>query len=198
MEIAQKASVVLLLITLAACTGHKPAKPQWQTDPQQCSWHWIEGSNLGLWAETCSFSTGQWTVSWSSQENAFLLKRDSEIRGVAVQPWPISAGLGTDSLSKELIKRGELKPDAPCVWKRVSMRAAPQTMAFFVLAPKAPDALGPTASGEVPEPLCGPYGASTHGVRYFIFDTRWPGQAIFVEEGQERPMFDPSSITVRR
>jgi hypothetical protein len=102
------------------------------------------------------------------------------------------------SLSEALIKKGYLKPDSPCVWKRVSMRPAPQTMAFFTLAPNAPEALGPTASGEVPEPLCGPYGASTHGVRYFITDTRWPDQAIFVEEGQERPLFDATSITVRR
>ena len=67
-----------------------------------------------------------------------------------------------------------------------------------MLSPASPQALGPTAQGEVPEPLCGPYGASTHGVRYFIVDLRWPGLAVFVDEGQERPMFDPASITVRR
>lgn len=193
-----KASVLLLMLSLAACTSHKPPKPQWQTDAQQCSWHWIEGGSRGLWAETCSLSTGRWSIAWSGQENAFLLQRDKEIRGIAVQPWSIRKETGIYSLSKELIKKGYLEPDAPCVWKRVPMRAAPQTMAFFILAPRAPEALGPTASGEVPEPLCGPYGASTHGVRYFITDTRWPDQAIFVEEGQERPMFDPTSITVRR
>jgi hypothetical protein len=32
-------------------------------------------------------------------------------------------------------------------------------------------------------------------VRYFVTDLRWPDRAIFVEEGQERPLFDPSSIT---
>jgi len=61
----------------------------------------------------------------------------------------------------------------------------------FGLAPSDPAALGPTATGEVP----GPYGASTHGVRYVITDLRCPGYAIFVEEGQERPLFEPRSIT---
>jgi hypothetical protein len=32
-------------------------------------------------------------------------------------------------------------------------------------------------------------------VRYFIVDRRWPDRVIFVNEGQERPMFDPESIT---
>jgi hypothetical protein len=187
----------LLLLTLGACSSYQPPKPQWQTDKQQCSWHWIEGGNLGLWAETCNLSTGQWTVGWSSTENAFVLKRDKDIQRIVIQRWEISPEKGIHSLSRELIKRGYLGPDAPCVWKRVAMRAAPRTMAFFVFAPAASDALSPTTSGEVPDPLCGPYGASTHGVRYFITDTRWPGQALFVEEGQERPMFDPVSITVR-
>lgn len=56
-------------------------------------------------------------------------------------------------------------------------------------------AFAPTATGEVPDPVCGIYGASTHGVRYFITDLRWPDRAIFVDEGQERPLFDPTSIT---
>ena len=72
---------------------------------------------------------------------------------------------------------------------------APRTIAFHILTPIDQAALSPTVSGDIPEPACGPYGASTHGVRYFVTDLRWPDRAIFVDEGQERPMFDPSSIT---
>jgi len=69
-------------------------------------------------------------------------------------------------------------------------------MAVHVLAPIHPVALAPTAAGEVPDPVCGPYCASTPGVRYSLTDLRWPNRAIFVEEGQERPLFYPSGITV--
>lgn len=69
-------------------------------------------------------------------------------------------------------------------------------MAFHVLAPIDPAALAPTLAGEVPDPVCGSYGASTHGVWYFITDLRWPDRAVLVEEGQERPLFDPASITL--
>jgi len=54
-----------------------------------------------------------------------------------------------------------------------------------------------TPSGDIPEPPCGPYGASTHGVRYFLVDLRQPDRLIFVDEGQDQPMFDPSSIVGR-
>lgn len=54
-----------------------------------------------------------------------------------------------------------------------------------------------TEQGEVPEPVCGAYGHSTHGVRYFITDLRWPELVIFVDEGQERPLFEPRSISFR-
>lgn len=63
-------------------------------------------------------------------------------------------------------------------------------------APSDPAALAPTPSGDIAEPVCGPYGAPTHGIRYFITDLRWLGRAVFVDEGPERPLSDPASITL--
>jgi hypothetical protein len=175
-----------------------PPMPQWQTDAQRCRWQWREGGGLGLWAETCRLSTGRWQVVWSEPRRAFVLQRDRVVVAVVVQSWPLPSGQDMDAVSQALTEAGHLAVGAPCRWKAVPMRPAPRTMAFYVLSPQDPGALGPTALGEVPDPVCGPYGASTHGVRYFIVDLRWTGRAIFVNEGQERPMFDPLSVAVLR
>ncbi len=111
-----------------------------------------------------------------------------------MQLWPLPRGQGMDGLTRALTAAGALAPEAPCHWQVIAHRPAPRTVAFWALVPKHPQALAPTAQGEVPAPVCGTHGASTHGVRYFIVDLCWAGMAVFVDEGQERPMFDPASI----
>lgn len=188
--------ILLVPLHLAATGSHRPPAPDWQTSVDDCSWHWREGGGIGLWAEVCTFNHKEWRVSWLEERAAFVTWAGTEISGVAVQPWRVPGGSGIETLTEVLVQTGNLAADAQCEWRSVALRPAPRTMAFFALAPSASDALAPTASGEIPEPPCGPYGASTHGLRYFIVDLRWPERAIFVEEGQERPLFDSSSITI--
>lgn len=196
-----RAATVSLLFALAAPAaglangGTHPPMPDWQTDAASCAWHWREGGGIGLWGETCVLGGATWQVVWDDARGAFVTRRDDVDMGIAVQVFAVPPGAGIDALGETLIGAGALEAGAPCTWQAVALRAAPRTMAFHVLAPSDPGALGPTAQGEVPDPLCGPYGASTHGVRYFITDLRWPGRAIFVDEGQERPLFAPASIT---
>ena len=172
-----------------------PAMPDWQTDANSCAWHWLEGGGIGLWAESCRFNGATWQVAWDQGLAAFVTRKDDSVMGLAVQSFPLASGAGIAALSETLVEAGSLDANAPCIWQAVALRPAPRTMAFHVLTPTDPTALSPTLSGDIPEPACGPYGASTHGVRYFVTDLRWPDRAVFVEEGQERPMFDPASIT---
>lgn len=194
-------SLICALLALAGCSAatHRsstlPAKPTGQTDAQACTWQWREGGGLGLWTETCRFNGKHWETVFDAKRAAFVTRRDNEIVGIAVQSFAIPAGADITSLSHALIAEGGLKADAPCEWRNIALRPAPRTTAFFALTPSDPATLGPTPQGEVPDPVCGAYGASTHGVRYFVTDLRWPDRAIFVEECQERPLFDPASIT---
>ena len=196
MHAARLAGLLVLAASGLVQAGgqNRPPLPEWQTDAQHCTWHWREGDGLGLWAETCRLSTGQWAVGWNAQRNAFVQLHENRVERVVVQSWPLPPERGVAALTRVLTDAGHLAADADCRWQSVPIRPAPRTTTFFVLAPAAPDALGPTAQGEIPDPLCGPYGVSTHGVMYFISDLRWPARAIFVDEGQERPMFDPASI----
>ena len=174
----------------------QPPQPGWQTDAANSSWKWREGGGIGLWTEECRFNNGKWRVIWDKRRSAFVIRNGKTDMGIAVQPFALSEASDVTIVSQRLVETGYLKADAECSWQSAAVRPAPRTMAFHVLAPVHPDAHAPTAQEEVPEPICGPYGTSTHGVRYFMTDLRWPSLAVFVEEGQERPLFDPASITV--
>lgn len=172
-----------------------PPAPGWRTEAEGCSWSWREGGEIALWAETCDIDGRIWQVLWDDARAAFVTRRDDADMGIAVQVFSLPGGEIT-ALSDTLVAAGNLEPEAACTWRAVALRPAPRSRAFHVLTPDDPAALAAADSGEIPEPVCGPYGASTHGVRYFMTDLRWAGRAIFVEEGQERPLFDPSSITL--
>ena len=174
----------------------RPPHPDWQSDAANCSWIWREGGGIGLWTEECRFKNGKWRVVWNKRRSAFVIRNGKIDMGIAVQPFALPVASDITILSQRLIKAGHLNAEAECRWQSAAVRPALRTMTFHVLAPIHPDALAPTAQGEIPDPICGPYGTSTHGVRYFMTDLRWPSLAVFVELGQERALFDPVSITV--
>jgi hypothetical protein len=188
------ATILSTAVLAAPATAQdRPTMPDWQTDAA-CEWVWTEGGGLGLWAERCPLS-GLWEVVWSEEAGAFVQLFDGAAFGRVVKPFPFSEDTGWEGLREILVAAGDLAADAPCAFEGAAIRPAPRTVGFVLLTPTAPDALAPTETGDVPDPVCGPYGVSTHGVRYFLTDLRIPGVAIFVEEGQERPMFDPTSLT---
>ena len=173
-----------------------PPLPDWQTDAASCTWQWHQGGGIGIWAESCDFNGSIWQVVWDEDRAAFVMRNDDADMGIAVQNFALPEGDSIATLKQVLIAAGDLDADADCTWQAIALRPAPGSMTFHMLTPDDPAALAPTATGDVPEPVCGPYGTSTHGIRYFITDLRWPGRAIFVEKGQERPLFDPASITL--
>ena len=182
-------------IAIASDLG-PPPMPEWQTEPGRCTWKWQQAGEIGLWTQVCKLSTGTWRIKWDRQRHAFVEQLDRKMTRIVVQVWPLAPNSGVDTLTTSLAAAGKLDANAGCRLVQVSHRASPRTVAFFMLSPSDEKSLEPTASGEVPEPTCGQYGRSTHGVRYFMTDTRWPDRALFVDEGQERPMFDPGSITL--
>jgi hypothetical protein len=184
-------SVLLLAGLPAAAEEARPPVPDWRTDAA-CTWEWREGGGFGLWTERCALSTGLWEIVWDEAAGAFVQVVEGRPSGLLVQPFAVA---DRDALRLRLLEAGGLQGDAPCAFEPAAIRPGPKTMTTYVLMPTVENAFAPTAEGEVPEPLCGPYGASTHGVRYIVEDLRWPGLAVFVEEGQERPMFAPMSLT---
>lgn len=175
----------------------RPPAPGWHTAPEGCTWHWREGGGVGLWAERCALPTGLWEVAWAPAEAAFVEMRDGAPMRVVVQPFALPFRPGAQvhplaPLHAALRTAGLLEKGAGCDWAPFARHPTPRTMALFTLAPAG--ALAPAAQGEAPGDPCGPYGQSSHAVRYVITDLRWPGRAIFVDEGQERALFEPASL----
>jgi len=190
----------IVLLGMPILTQAQPTIPDWQTDADHCQWHGRQTDGLGLWTETCRLPTGLWLVDRDQEPRAFVTRRNSVIVDMAVLSWRFSSakGLGAlrEALKEALIEAGHLEANAPCQWQTIARRPAARPTAFHVLSPTSPTALKPQQSDEVPAPDCGPYGASSHGLRYFMTDLRWPDRAIFLQEDQKRPLFDVDSLVV--
>jgi hypothetical protein len=175
-----------------------PPVPGWQTDPAACAWAWQSGGGIGFWAERCELGGALWAVVWDAARGGFVQTRDGVVQGLVVQPLRIGSGPVGDAIHAALVARGAVDPAAACRVVPVAAWPMPDGMTTHALTPIDAAALAMTPSGEVPDPLCGPYGVSTHGVRFLVTDRRWPGLAVFVEAGQERPLFDPASLSTER
>ena len=170
-------------------------KPIWQTHTSLCEWHWLDSELVGFWAEECQFSSGHWYLEWDANHNAFRQKRDDLDMGVVLKVW---TGADLAVIGDNLVNQTTNVTGADCVWRHVERKGLRPTTSLFVWAPSSTEELSYSIDIEVPEDQCGPYGFSATGVRYFMMDSRWTDTFIFVNEGQERPLFDPSSITFFR
>ncbi|MFY7856738.1 MAG: hypothetical protein ACOVQT_11400 [Rubrivivax sp.] len=183
---------------LAACAGPRDASVGAQPADVPlvaagCRWERVSGGGLGLWAQACDLTTGRWRVTWSPSSQAFELQVDGRPQAVVVQAWPLAPGQGPEAVVAALKAAGQLPAQSGCRLAPARVRPLPAGVAGYVLAPPVP-VPAVTASGEIPEPPCGPYGASTHGVRYFAFDPQRPDRVVFVDEGQDQPLFDARSL----
>lgn len=188
------ASMALIVGAAPACAPAQrpiPPQPDWQTG-SACQWQWLEGGNIGLWAESCEFATGHWQIAWSTASRAFELQWDEVTQAIVVQDWHHDGSNWQDILLVELMRNGHLPLGHDCSFQPFELRPGAAEPLTYQL--QSAGRFDESAPDQVPEDRCGRYGYGTHGVRYFMRDARWPRTVIFVNEGQERPMFDVSSI----
>lgn len=158
-----------------------------------CRWERVSGGGLNLWAQACDLPSGRWRVVWSAARQAFELQVDGRLQALVVQAWPLARGHGPESVAAALKTAGQLPVQSDCRLVPARVRPLPAGVASYVLVPPV-SVPAITARGEIPEPPCGPYGASTHGVRYFVFDAQRPHHIVFVDQGQDQPLFDVHSL----
>src|SRR6056297_2429077 len=151
-----RAAIITAMFTLISpAIGHAndsslPAMPAWQTDANNCSWHWREADEIGLWAETCRFNGTTWQVLWDDDLAAFVTKNDEIFMGIAVQAFTLSNGANIAGLSETIAEAGSLDANHACTWQTIALRPAPRTTAFHILTPMDQAALSPTVSGDIP------------------------------------------------
>jgi len=191
--------LALCAVALPLAAAHaQPSMPTESTVPDQCQWLWKSGAGVGIWAERCDLDTGLWEPRFEPALPGFVLTIDGKDEGTILQVFDKPADAEISAILPTLRAKGYIPNDDECVFEPAEIRAAPRTIAFFEIKPTGSrlEAFEATPEDEVPEPPCGDYGWSTHGVRYFFTDTRFPERVIYVDIGQDGTMFDATSITL--
>ena len=187
----------LWLAALAVPAAAQPPMPEGSSVPGKCTWEWMTGAGVGIWAERCDLDTGLWTPRLDDTLPGFVLTIDGAPQETILQVFEKPADAGVDAILPALRAGGYIPDDDDCVFEAAAIRPAPRTIAFHEIRPVGARlaAFEATPGDEVPEPPCGDYGWSTHGVRYFMTDTRFPERVLYVNVGQDGTMFDAASIT---
>lgn len=185
---------------VSAAAAQQPPRPGTSTDPARCQWEWKAGGGIGVWAERCQLNTGVWELAFRPELPGFVLTIDGKEETVVLQVFDKPASAPISAILPALRAGGHIPDDDDCVFAPAAPHSAPRTLAFFEIVPAGARKarFEATPKDEVPEPPCGDYGWSTHGVRYFLTDIRHPGTVVYVNAGQDGLMFDDRTVTITR
>jgi hypothetical protein len=202
----QLAAAALLAAT-GATFAQAPPMPSDSTDPEKCIWEWKQdalpdGGSIGVWAERCRFDSRVWAPSFNPDLPGFELTIDGHPEFTVIQVFAKPAEADVSAILPELRERGYIPDDDECIFEPASdatpqtIGPAPRTRAFYEIMPTGArlEAFEATPSDEVPDPPCGRYGWSTHGVRFFMTDLAYPIGVIYMDLGQDGALFDPATI----
>lgn len=196
-RICALAAAALLGGAAAALSAERPPEPPAArlVDPAACAWEWRASGGVGVWAERCALATGLWALREDPALPGFTLTVDGVDAAPVLQVFELPAGEGVEALLPELRRRGHIPDDADCVFRPAEGRPAAGPLAFHEIRPIGArrDAFEATPSDLVPDPPCGAYGWSTHGVRYFMTDADRPGRVLYVDIGQDGMLFDETT-----
>lgn len=191
-------AIVLATVCLAGPVIAAPPQPTHSRFPDRCRWEWKTGGGLGVWAEHCELDTGVWELRNDPDLPGFVLTVDGIDEAAVLQVFRKPPGADISAILPELRQRGYIPDDGECIFAPADIRPAERTIAFFDIRPTGArkTAFEATPEDEVPDPPCGDYGWSTHGVRYFMTDSRFPDRVVYINTGQDGLMFDPETVTL--
>jgi hypothetical protein len=198
---------VLTIAVIAACClptsgpsalAQPPQPSESAVDATKCRWEWRQGGGIGVWAERCTLDTGLWELKFQEDLPGFVLTVDGAAGETVLQLFKKPLDADISAILPALRERGSIPDDDLCLFQPAAIRPAPRTIAFFDIRPTGARkaALDATPQDEVPEPPCGDFGWSTHGLRYFMTDIRHPESVLYLNEGQDGMMFDPTTVTI--
>lgn len=207
-------AMLLALGMLAAChgvgdptgaptddrSGAQPGARSGGASPDPCRWEQLDAGPLRLRVQTCHHATGTWTVRHEPGLPGLALWRDGDRVQTVLQWFGKPPAAGVSAVMPELQARGLVPPGGDCVFRtldgpsagppgslRHDIRPAGARLAAFQATPR----------DQIPDPPCGAYGWSTHGVRYFVSDPRQPQWVLYIDLGQDGTQIDPASIRWR-
>ena len=192
----------LLLLTLPALADSPPAdappQPGWSTSPGHCTWVWREGRDSGLWTEDCSLETGRRVVAYDASQDLYRVTIDGKPFVTVLRQFREPGG--PQALVPKLRAQGLLN-DAECQMTQVTDEpglAPPGWTAWRMMPTGAlKEAFDKEAQEQIPEPPCGPLGYTVDSVSFFMVKDDAPDRVFFVDLGQERAMFDITTLRLK-
>lgn len=156
----------------------------------------------GLWlqAQDCRLSTGHWRVLAEPALPGLALWRDGDRQATVLQVFTKPADAPVSDILPALRAGGHIPDDDDCQPVPASPApaapAAPATQTRYEIRPFGARlrALQATPADQVPNPPCGAYGWSTHGVRYLLLDQRRPDRVLYLDEGQDGTLIQPVTL----
>lgn len=179
-----------------AVPGAAPT-PFFQADPVNCKWEWVKGVAISLWAEKCIFESGTLSVSYDEKTTQFLQNvTDAEGHPVIWQ-FTRKAGDELDALLPELRSKNLIPNDDECKFQLREPAENYGAWTVYDIMPtgKRKVAFDAAPQDEIPEPPCGQLGLAVDYVGYFVVNKDHADRVLFLDLGQDVPLFDPYSIT---
>lgn len=190
----------VILATLCSCFGnHDDKYPVFPDQPSQAArkgfeWEIVSGAGLKFWAQhDSSFHI----VTDGILHGAVAEKHDSisHSRRQIIKVFPIKDG-DIDDVLDILRTTPGWDETQTCKFKEEDCDRKGVTR--YVLVPKGDyaDKIEALQKNEAVPSTCNGWGTGNSGTRYFEVHDNHPDRAIFVEIGQEAPLFDPESIVL--
>ena len=196
-----KIATCLCLITLTACWGYDDGKyPVFPEQPTQKAlpgfqWETVSGAGLQFWAQrdslTCVVTDGLLEAAFVKRTNYASPSGRPVISIFHIQDGDI------DDVLDQLKESTGWKSEETCKFKEEE--GTRKGVTRYVLVPTGDYAdriEAAMANGEAIPSTCNGWGMGNSGRRYFEIHDNCPDKAIFVEIGQEKPLFDPESIVL--
>ena len=162
------------------------------------------GGSVGIWGERCQFDTGIWEPVFDADLPGFALTLDGQVQDTVLQLFSKPDDQDISAVLPELRRQGYIPDDDDCMFMPASNETlasigpVPRTRGVYEIMPIGDRlaAFDATPDDEVPEPPCGAYGWSTHGVRFFMTDISRPDTVIYFNLGQDGTMIVPGTLVL--
>lgn len=205
-SIAQRLLLLVVGGLLGACSmpGAAPGKAPREvssthgpTQTADCQMVELAVDGLRLQAQDCRWRTGHWRVLAEPALPGLALWRDGDRQATVLQVFAKAADAPVTAILPALRAGGHIPDDPDCQPVPVSpAQAAPPTQTRYEIRPFGARlrAFQATPADQIPDPPCGAYGWSTHGVRYLLLDQRRPDRVLYLDEGQDGTLIQPATL----
>lgn len=158
--------------------------PQPSRQPyEQCIWKKISGAGIVLWGQSCDFGDKSVRLNFDPKVPGIVLQ-DGTSTATVIQVFELPNKKIEDLLST-------LNIDTKCVFNQIESDRTDVTK--FTLVPTNTE----LRTDEPTVSTCNGYGMGNSGVHYFEIHSSNPSKALFIDAGQESPLFDEQTIRVK-